>query len=57
MEQRRKTLNEKIAKKERKREKKRKKILEAGGVLPPELREVEIIFKSLLEIIILSGMF
>lgn len=57
MEQRRKTLNEKIAKKERKREKKRKKILEAGGVLPPELREVEIIFKSLLEIIILSGTF
>lgn len=39
LEQRRKTLNEKIAKKERKREKKRKKILEAGGVLPPELRE------------------
>lgn len=45
MEQRRKTLKEKLAKKERKKEKKRKKILKAGGVLPAEL-EVRIKFFS-----------
>ena len=37
LEQRRKTLREKLAKKERKKEKKRKRILKAGGVLPAEL--------------------
>lgn len=40
LEQRRKTLKEKLARKERKREKKRRKILEEGGVLPKELKEV-----------------
>lgn len=40
LEQRRKTLKEKLAKKERKKEKKRKKILQSGGVLPAELEEV-----------------
>ncbi|XP_072378155.1 uncharacterized protein [Diabrotica undecimpunctata] len=39
LEQRRKSIKDKIAKKEKKREKKRKKILESGGVLPPELRD------------------
>lgn len=36
LEQRRKTLKEKLAKKERKREKKRRKIIEEGLSLPPE---------------------
>ncbi|XP_050499548.1 uncharacterized protein LOC114329633 isoform X1 [Diabrotica virgifera virgifera] len=39
LEQRRKSIKDKIAKKEKKREKKRKKILESGGVLPPELTD------------------
>lgn len=40
LEQRRKTLKEKIAKSERKKKKKRKKILATGGVVPAELEEV-----------------
>ncbi|XP_057657437.1 uncharacterized protein LOC130894568 isoform X2 [Diorhabda carinulata] len=39
LEERRKTLKEKLIRKEKKREKKRKKILESGGELPPELKE------------------
>nr|CAH7741560.1 unnamed protein product [Callosobruchus chinensis] len=39
LEQRRKSLREKLAKKERRREKKRKKILKEGGVVPVELSE------------------
>ncbi|CAG9857779.1 unnamed protein product [Phyllotreta striolata] len=38
LEQRRKRIDGKLEKSERKREKKRKKILESGGILPPELR-------------------
>lgn len=45
--QRRKTLKEKLAKKERKREKKRKKILGEGGVIPAELKEVQFSYQSL----------
>ncbi|XP_066137871.1 uncharacterized protein [Euwallacea fornicatus] len=39
-EQRRKTLKEKLAKRERKRDRKRKKILASGGIVPEELEEV-----------------
>ena len=37
LEQRRKTIAEKLAKKERKREKKRKRLLKSGQKVPPEL--------------------
>ncbi|XP_076264267.1 uncharacterized protein LOC143198737 isoform X2 [Rhynchophorus ferrugineus] len=40
LEQRRKTLTEKLAKKERKKEKKRRKILKEGGVVPAELEDI-----------------
>ncbi|ENN71084.1 uncharacterized protein LOC109544582 isoform X2 [Dendroctonus ponderosae] len=40
LEERRKTLKEKLAKKERKREKKRRKILAAGGVVPADLEDL-----------------
>lgn len=49
LEQRRKTLKEKLARKERKKEKKRRKILEEGGVLPKELKEV--LFLQFLQIL------
>ncbi|CAH0563512.1 unnamed protein product [Brassicogethes aeneus] len=39
LEERRKTIKEKLAKKERKREKKRKKILKEGGTVPSDLQE------------------
>lgn len=41
LEQRRKTLKEKLAKKERKREKKRRKIIEEGLTVPPELEDIQ----------------
>ncbi|XP_074036198.1 uncharacterized protein isoform X2 [Leptinotarsa decemlineata] len=39
LEQRRKTLREKLAKKERKKEKKRRKIIQEGGDIPADLKE------------------